>query len=891
MNPQIQPIAHYRITAKLGEGGMGEVYRATDTKLGREVAIKVLPESLARDAGRMARFEREAQVLASLNHPNIAQIYGVEDRALVMELVEGESPKGPLPVDEALKIALQMAEALEYAHEKGIVHRDLKPANIKITPDETVKLLDFGLAKAFAIDPEAPAHRENSPTLTIGATQVGVILGTASYMSPEQAAAKPVDRRADIWSYGVVLWELLTGERLFDAETISHTLADVLRAPINFDELPKDTPRAIRALLERCLDRNVKSRLRDIGEARVAVQKYLANPGAEVNGSEAVPLTVGGALWRRLVPWGLAGILFVTAATLLTLWLATPIQPRLVSTFTIEPAPNTTYTNAYAATAVSPDGRYVVFAASSGSGVRLLWLRQLDSLEARPLPGTEGANLPFWSPDSKSIAFIADLKLKRLDLQGGAPLVLCDASESNVAPAGGAWNRNGVILIGGTAGLRRVPASSGEPVLVTKADASRRETGHGFPQFLPDGKRFLYLIQSGDPAVEGIYVTSLERPAERVQILKTDTKAVYTQPAMAGTGYLLWLREQTLFAQHFDSANLRLEGDPVAMAQNVAVNALHRAAFWPSDAGLLVYRAGPASYAHLEWFSRDGSQHEPLEFEGGGSLRLSPDAKRAVFTRNAGGRTLNLWLVEFSRSVVRRLTFGAYADSGPTWSPDGRQIAFSSDRAGDLQIFRKNADGAGQDEQLTSGPNNKRVTDWSRDGRFLLYSEDDPKTGTDLWALPLDGSRKPIPILQTLSAEDRGQFSPDGKWIAYESSESGLKEVYIRGFPPSSTRWQISNHGGMAPRWRGDGKELFYLSPDNKMMSVTVRTSADSIEWDKPRELFGGLNAIGTALTTPYDVSADGQRFLLSLLSVPYEGRGGIPPLTVVLNWQAALKK
>src|SRR5215469_4353468 len=545
-----QHIGPYQIVSFVAAGGMGEVYRARDTKLKRDVALKVLPEAFARDPGRMMRFQREAEVLASLNHPNIAQIYGVEERALVMALVEGETPKGPLPCEEAGKIGLQIADALEYAHERGVIHRDLKPANIKITSGGTVKLLDFGLAKAFTTEPDTPAHRENSPTLTIGWTEAGVILGTAAYMSPEQASGKPLDKRSDIWSYGVVLWELLTGERLFHGETVSHTLADVLRVPIDFGRPPKGTPAVIRDLLRRCLDRDVRSRLRDIGEARVAIQSYLANPNAPVYSDGTAPAEAFS--WRLAFFMAVAVAVFA-AGTAAWVWFRQLTPQTPVSQFTIAAPPNTTFLGPYAATAVSPDGHYLVFSAKSGSDQGMLWLRPFDSLEARPLPGTERGNLPFWSADSKSIAFYADFKLKRLDLQGGAPLILCDASESGLGAIGGAWNRDGVILFGGPAGLSRISASGGEPVLLTKVDASRRQTAHGLPQFLPGGKRFLYFVQSADSGVGGVYIGSLDHPEKRVQVFKTDTKAVYTQPITAEPGYLLWLREETLFAQRFDA--------------------------------------------------------------------------------------------------------------------------------------------------------------------------------------------------------------------------------------------------------------------------------------------------------------------------------------------------
>ena len=880
----------YEILALIGAGGMGEVYRARDTQLKRDVALKILPDALAQDADRMARFQREAEVLASLNHPNIATIYGVEERALVMEFVDGESLHGPLSVDEASKIALQIAEALEYAHEKGVIHRDLKPANIKITPAGSVKLLDFGLAKAFTTDREMPAHSANSPTLTIGATEVGVILGTAAYMSPEQASGKTVDKRSDIWSYGVVAWEILTGKQLFNGETISHTLADVLRAPIDFGKLPEKTPAPIRTLLERCLDRNARNRLRDIGEARIAIQAYLANPRAGADTDRAPRSISRSARGSRLVAWILVGLLFVIAAVFFALWFVRPPAPRLVSHFTIDAPQDTSFANQYLATAVSPNGRYVVFGANSNLSNPLLWLRELDSLEMRPLPGTEGANMPFWSPDSKSIAFLAEYKIKRLDLQGGAPLTLCDTPGIRGAGVGGTWNRDGVILVGGTKGLYRIPASGGQPLLVTKADPTHKETEHGYPQFLPDGKRFLFFVQSGDPGIEGIYAASLDHPETRVQILKTNAKAIYVQSIVAGPGHLLWVRERTLFAQGFAPGKLRLLGEPEAVTQDISINAIRRAAFWASETGVLVYRTGGATSYRMAWFNRDGKAAGQLETaaNAGGSLRLSPDSNRLAFSRNGGGTSVNMWLLEFSRSVFTRLTFSASSDWGPAWSPDGRQIAFSSDRTGVLQIYRKDAGGGGQEEQLTSGPNDKRVTDWSRDGKYLLYSQDDATGSPDLWALALEGDRKPIPLLRTRFAEVKGQFSPDGKWIAYESNESGGFEIYIRRFPSSGGQWQISNRGGTDPKWRGDGKELFYLSPNRRMMAVTIRASPASIQADTPRELFPAPVSSAPLGTAPYDVTADGQRFLLGQA---VEGGSRVQPLTVVVNWEAGLKK
>jgi eukaryotic-like serine/threonine-protein kinase len=877
----------YKVITRIGAGGMGEVYRARDTKLDRDVAIKVLPAALAHDPERLARFEREAKVLAALNHPNIAQIYGLEQRALVMELVEGETLKGPLPIETALNYAKQIADALEAAHEKGITHRDLKPANIMITPAGTVKVLDFGLA-AVAQDPASDGtDPSNSPTLTMRATQAGMIMGTAAYMSPEQAAGKPVDKRADIWSFGVVLFELLTGHQLFgEGETISHILADVLRAPIEFDKLPRETPKAIRDLLQRCLDRDVRNRLRDIGEARVVIHKYLAAPmdarGNQTDAS-AVGMRVQGA---RTLPWVVAAIALIAATVFAVLWLVRPAPATRISQFTVDAPPDSIFTNSFAATAVSPDGRYLVFGAARNSGTPSLWLRPLDSLAARQLPGTEGANLPIWSPDSKSIAFFASGRLKRIDLVGGAPLVLCDATEAINASVSGTWNRDGVILFGGTDGLRRVSASGGSAVLITRADSSRQEAGLGYPQFLPDGKHFIYFVESGNANTQGVYSGSLDRPQEHVQILRTDAKALYTQPNTGRSGYLLWLREQTLLAQRFDAGKLRLEGDPAPVAEGVGVNNLRRGAFWTSDSGLLVYRTGGVGRRKLVWMNRDGKGIEQAgQPDFYGSVQLSPDAKKVAFGRiDPTGAVENIWLLEFARSATSRLTFGQKQDSTPLWSPDGRQIVFHSNRGGVYQMYRKDSGGGRQEEQLTEGPMNKFPSDWSRNGKYLLYDQVDPATGADLWALPLEAPRKPVLVLQTPFAEMRAQFSPDGKWIAYESNESGRSEIYVRAFPSSTGQWQISNQGGTSARWRGDGKELFYLSPDGKMMAVGIRTSAASVEADPPRELFG---ASLSGLYFSYDITSDGRRFLLV---EPPEAQGGIAPLTVVLNWQAGLK-
>jgi Tol biopolymer transport system component/predicted Ser/Thr protein kinase len=851
-------VGPHEILAPIGAGGMGEVYKARDTRLDRVVAIKISRNKFDE------RFEREARAVAALNHPYICQLYDVGPDYLVMEYVEGQPIRGPMPVEQALRYAEQIADALDQAHRKGIIHRDLKPANILVTK-QGIKLLDFGLAKfrrAVTMDDE---------TVTNALTSKGTILGTLHYMSPEQLEGKEADERSDIYSFGCVLYELITGQRAFEGKSAASLIAAILeRTPAPLE------PAGLNRVVETCLAKDPDDRFqtaRDLKRAlRWAVDAGPADGRLSTTGHGPVPQR-----W----PWLVAALMTLVAAGMGGYFVMRSTPPPLVSRFTVDAPPDTAFTNGFAATAVSPDGRYLAFSVRRGSARPSLWLRPLDSLAARPLPGTDGANHPFWSPDSKSIAFFADGKLKRIEPAGGAPLVLCDAREAAGPSVGGTWNRDGIILFGGTDGLRRVPASGGQPVLLTKTDVSRQEAGHGYPQFLPDGKHFLYFIQSGKPNAQGVYGGSLDRPEERVQVVRTDAKAIYTPPTVSRSGYLLWLREQTLLAQRFDPGKLLLEGDPAPVAEETAVNELQRAAFWASDAGLLVYRSGGASGRRLIWMSRDGKRTEQGAMDTYSSLRLSPDGKRVAFGR--GVATGNIWTLEFARSVLTRLTFGMKTDSYPVWSPDGRQLAFSSNQSGLFQIYRKDTGGAGQEEQLTSGPNDKLVTDWSRDGKYLLYTQVGPKTSLDLWALPLDGDRKPVPVLQSPFTEGGGQFSPDGKWIAYHSTESGRFEVYIRAFPSSAGKWQISNRGGAVPRWRADGKELFYVSTDVEMMAVTIRASAAGVEADTPRELFTYLV---TGFNSPYDAAADGQRFLLTERS---EAQGSVP-LNVVVNWQAALK-
>ena len=860
---------------------MGEVYRGRDTKLDREVAIKILPAALAQDPERLARFEREAKVLASLNHPNIAQIYGVEEssgvRALVMELVPGETlaeaEKTPLPLETALNYARQMAEAPETAHEKGIVHRDLKPANVMITPAGVVKVLDFGLAAMPSRD-GAGSDPHNSPTFTMAATQAGMIMGTAGYMAPEQAAGKPVDKRADIWAFGVVLYEMLSGERLFEGETVSHTLADVLRAPIDFGKLPKDTPPSIRNLVERCLDRNVKNRLRDIGEARVIIERVGKEPAVPEIAPAAAPSGAGGK-----AAWAIAGLFLLTTAILAFVHFRETPAPERVVRFQIA-TPEKVIDHIFE---LSPDGRTLAFSGSEGGRTRM-WIRPIDSLTAQPLPGTEDASYPFWSPDSAYIGFFVPGKLKKIALAGGPPQTLCDAASGR----GGTWNKDGVIVFapGLALPLMRVAAAGGESRPVTKlGDAGDL---HRYPVFLPDGKRFLFEIFNGNPGTKGIYAGSLDSsPPVRVLTDASSVAYVASEPSRK-SGLVLFRREGTLMAQPFDPGAVRATGDafPVAEAVSISGNTDH-AAFSVSGNGILAYSGGlgfgPAK-GSLAWMDRNGTRTtigKPAEIIAQG---LSPDGKQvALSIRTQGGDGTDLWLFDVARGVPSRFTFRSGRSAEAIWSPDSSHIIFGLDNS---SIYEKPANGAGKEELLLSGLLNVRPQDWSEDGKFLVYMQTGGRTGTDLWLLPLEGERKPIPYLQTPFNESEAQFSPDGHWMAYASNESGQPQVYIQSIPASGTKFQISNAGGVQPRWRRDGKELFYISSDNKLMAVSLKVG-DTVAADPPKPLFD-FQPVYAALIGiwAYEPSADGQRFMALT-----ETDAANPPITVVLNWQAGIKR
>jgi serine/threonine protein kinase/Tol biopolymer transport system component len=867
-------IAHYEINTHLGSGGMGEVYEATDSKLGRRVAIKVLPEEFARDADRVARFEREARVLASLNHPHIAAIHGFEELGgrnfLVMELVEGETlagriARGRLPVDDALPIALQIAEALEAAHEKGIIHRDLKPANVKVTSEGQVKLLDFGLAKAFEAQP-AEIDVSNSPTLSAMATHAGVILGTAAYMSPEQAKGAAVDRRTDIFAFGSVLFEMLTGRRAFEGENVADILAAVLKVEPDWSRLPADVPPSVRRLLRRCLNKDRRRRPQAAGDVRIEIEEADAAP--DVSGAGHAAPQSGR---RERAAWIIA-ILAASAAVVLAMlaFRPPPEAPEMRVEVTTPPTPDPI------SFAVSPDGRRLAFVAS-GDGAPRLWLRALDTAALQPLAGTEGASYPFWSPDSRSIGFFAGGKLKRIEAAGGPPRTLADAPEGR----GGTWSVDDVILFSPQPGsrLQRVSASAGD---VATVDTGVLETPR-FPQFLPDGRRFLFFVIGGfgRATLKGVYLGSLDA-AEPRHVTDADAYGLYMPP-----GWLLYIRGSALMARPFDAARGEFEGDPLVVADPVGVDAnVYAAAVSVSTPGLVAYRSGGPSRRQLAWFDRSGRPSGTVGQPDENDLlgpELSPDGRRVAVLRSIRNAR-NVWLVDVDRGVPTPFTDDPSSAQNPQWSPDAGRIAFQSvlgDRPG---LYAWPLAAASSKELLVPGAAGPQ--DWSHDGRFLVYTTNDPKTRGDLWTVPLAGDRTPVPFANSSYDESSGQFSPDGRWIAYRSDESGRYEIYVQPFPGPGERRRVSSDGGTEPRWRADGREIFYISPDAKMIAVPFRSSGPAPGIGTPVTLFQTRKVRGGTgnVQQQYDVSPDG-RFLINVNA----DENVASPIMLIMNWKTPI--
>jgi Tol biopolymer transport system component len=849
---------------------MGEVYRARDSRLSREVAIKVLPAAFSADPGFLARFQREAQALAALNHPNVAHIYGLEKSAgidaLVLELVEGETlaeriARGPIPLPEAQEIARQIADALEAAHEKAIVHRDLKPANVKVTPEGRVKVLDFGLAKAVAGDPSTPDATQ-SPTLTAAATKAGVVIGTAAYMSPEQARGQAVDKRADIWAFGAVLYEMLTGKRAFGGETVSDTLASVLVRDPDWSALPASATPAVRRVLKRCLDRNSKTRLHDIADARLEMDETV-----DAGEPSAAPVVVAAWRGRHTVQLIVASLAAATIAAILAVgfWTRKPAPARTMR-FEVNTPPGVTGLDA---PRISPDGRILAFTGIESTSRSRIWIRPIDALQAHPLAGTEGTGRVFWSPDSRYLGFVADGKLQKVDISGGVPQKICDAPDS----ADGAWSSEGVIIFDGDTRIRRVPARGGSAVPLI--EPQKEYLGLGWPTFMPDGKHFFYVAypSTGESTV---CIGSLDSK-EPESLAPGGPPVTYIEP-----GHLLFVRGRTLVAQPFDSKSLKTTGEAIPVVESILINNDGLGLFSVSLEGTLAYRAG-TNTSGLVWVDRTGKELERVgESARYRNVALSPDGRRlAVEIVDERSGFSDVWVRDLARNVSSRLT--STKDDGqrqPRWSADGTRVVY---KVGKDLIVRA-ADGQGTETTLVSSDEDKYASDWSSDGKFFAYVAHGKDRSWEIWTLPTFGDKKPLVWLRSPSTNWFATYSPDGRYVAYASDESGRFEVYVQGFPGPGGKWQVSSGGGTLPEWRGDGKELYYLagSPNvqRQVMAVEV-TTGSNFEAGVPKPLFA-IHPIPGSLRDIVP-AADGQRFLAI---VPL-AREETSPTTVVLNWMA----
>jgi serine/threonine protein kinase len=830
-------LGSHEITALLGKGGMGEVYRARDTKLKREVAIKVLPEAFSRDPERLLRFQREAEVLASLNHANIASIYDLQEskdtRYLVLELVEGETladriQRGAIPVDEALLIAKRICEAVEWAHEKGVIHRDLKPANIKLTPDGQIKVLDFGLAKVFS--DSGNTELANSPTL-MSASIPGAILGTAAYMSPEQAKGKAADRGSDVWSFGCVFYEMLTGRAVFAGETVGEILAEVFKAEPAWDRLPAETPTAIRRLLRRCLQKDRTRRLRSLDAARIEIEDALAAPEVadEIRGAGTSNVPVSG---KRILGYVLVSLAMLTAGLLLGRFWQPRLQPAPVVRFTL-PLPDGQKSDFDNFGVLSADGQYFVRVASGSEGSQM-WLQKLDSSVPKLLPGTTGASRPFWSPDNQSIGFFADGKLKRTDINGTLPRNLADAPDTR----GGSWNAAGIIIFSASAGtpISKIPEIGGTPVDVTVLSKSSQDAAHRWPTFLPDGKHFTYVVSAGQPESAGVFIGSIDDPSVRIRILPMQSQSTYVK-----SGHLLYVSESVLYARPFDLKTLSFTGEPAVIEQNVYA---HKGTGWAgytaSQTGVVAVELG-SSLAFLQrqlvWYDRSSKKLEPIAEPGAyATIALSPDAKSvALEKRDPETSATDLWLMDLGRGVTTRLTSNPLWDQAPVWSPDGNDIVFFSNRTGTGDLYRKHLAGSADEMPFFKSDTRKWPTGWSADGKYVMFESRD-QNQWDLLAATGSGSLQPIRFLTSRFNERQGRFSPDGSWVAYASDESGQYEIYVQSFPNAGSKIQVSTKGGVDPQWRRDGTELFFIQ-EGKIHAVSVSVAGGRIVVGEPHSV------------------------------------------------------
>jgi serine/threonine protein kinase/Tol biopolymer transport system component len=844
----------YRAVAALGAGGMGEVWRATDSKLGRQVALKVLPAELARDPDRMARFEREAKVLASLNHPNIATLYGIDTAVpsgaegdkganainfLVMELVDGEGldeviGRGPIPVDEAIPIALQIAEGLEAAHEAGIIHRDLKPANIRIRPDGTVKVLDFGLAKAVEVG-TIESNPSLSPTVTRHATIAGIILGTAAYMAPEQAAGKPVDRRADIWAFGLVLCEMLTGEKPFVGDTTSLILASILKDDPDLSALDGRVPEGLVRLIRRCLRRAPSRRLQSIADARVELRDIIDPPRGEPSGGGALADRAGSAPSSRpWVPWLVAAGL---AAVLGLSLLRSAPRPAFGAIEATIPAPAGTSFDirglAPGGAQLSPDGSMIVFSAQGEDRATRLWIHDLKTGRSRMLEDTKGAHYPFWRPDSRRIGFFTqfDRSLKTINAGGGPAMTVCDA----VFGKGGSWGSNGQIVFAPGYGtpIHVVPEDGGDSVPITSIDREIHNS-HRHPRLLPDGRRFLFLARGSNSADSAVMLGSIDGDKPRI-IMPSDTQAEYV------AGHLLFVREGTLMARPVDPDSLEFTGPARSLAGGVMAEIVASLAlFSVSGDGLLTYHSGESEAAMaLTRYDRSGavvkSVGDPAWYR---TPRVSPDGGSLMVSRSeSASGAEDVWIGSLDSGLWSRFTLDPSEDIDGVWTPNQTSVFFASNRSGPHRIFRKAVVGSGEEELVWTSPDALLPTDVSPDGRFLIFDQYVGGAGIDIWIFDIE-SQQARPLRQTNANEAEGRVSPDGRWLVYQSDEAGRLEIYATPFPDGGRSWQVSQSGGMYPFWRGDGRELVYVDLDGMLHAVPISGAGQNLNVGRPEQLF-----------------------------------------------------
>jgi eukaryotic-like serine/threonine-protein kinase len=871
----------YEITAPLGAGGMGEVYRARDTRLERTVALKILPAQFSSDPVRKQRFEREAKTISNLNHPHICVLYDVGHQDgmdyLVMECVEGETlakrvEKGPLPLEQVMKYGAQIADALDKAHRSGVVHRDLKPGNIMLT-STGAKLLDFGLAKPttpLATSVTLTAAAQNSPV-----TEQGTIVGTFQYMSPEQVEGKEVDGRSDIFSLGAVLYEMVTGNRAFEGKSqLSVASAILEKEPEPISAAKPMTPPALEHAVKKCLAKFPDERWQSVSDLASEL-KWIAESGSQVGEAGRVPAVR--RRWER-AGWLLAATFFLLAVAAGAAWWHASNRRSHAMYF------HTSVPFAANDLALSPDGHTLAMVAySTQANNYMLWTYEVGGRRTSSLDGTQGATYPFWSPDGKFLGFFADGKLKKVDVSGGQVQVLCDAPSGR----GGTWNRDGVIVFTPDSfgpGLFRVSSLGGSPVEMTKPDASRFETSHRWPVFLPDGKHFLYLAANfiGQLEKNAIFLGSLDSQERRL-LVSTSANAAYAEP-----GYLLYLRDnKTLVAQPFDRRRYVLSGEPHTLSDEVLYfPTVDRAVFTVSSGEVLVTQTGKgASLSQLTWFDRDGKPTGTVGIpESYNNVRLSPDGRRvATGQTDPDGRHIDIGVHEVARGATTRLTFDPSTHQAPMWSPDGRQILFSANRKLGIQLYLKNADGSGSEEEVADlGAILVNPWDWSRDGKYVLV-----RKANELWYLTWP-ERVAKPLLQANWTVQNAQFSSDGRWMAYASNETGSWEIYVSPFPSANGKWQVSSGGGQEPRWRQDGKELFYVSADGKMMAVAVTTAA-SFKADSPVALFQThrRQPVSAQDVFSYDVSSDGQKFLI-LTKVD---EANAAPLSIHLNWASEMER